>query len=74
MVYDATEFIKASIYEVTRTIIEASYRNRDYIFIFRFPKKCHYSCCYNPFVTNWWFGAMLVMGYSINLLTCWHWF
>ena len=70
LVYDATKFIKASIYEVTRTIIEAAIIVILIIFLFLGSiRSVIIPVVTIPLSLIGVFGAMLLMGYSINLLT-----
>ena len=70
IVYDATKFINASIYEVIQTIVEASI----IVFLVMFLFLGSFRAVSIPVITIplslvGVFGFMLAMGYSINLLT-----
>jgi multidrug efflux pump len=70
VVYDATKYIKASLYEVIKTIIEAALIVIAIIFLFLGSLRTVLIPVITiPLSLIGVFGIMLTLGYSINLLT-----
>jgi len=74
IVYDGTKFITSSIQEVVKTLIESLLIVSVVIFLFLGSfRAVAIPLIAMPLSLVGSFFVMLLLGYSINLLTCWRW-